>query len=102
VDEMVHAGPSSPLTSIVCILSWMGLQGCRPAKTGHCCLEVPYQMDNPFLERAKVRLYGALSTDGAVGVPVHWGKWDQMAFKVPFQLQPFCCSQFCSTPLELI
>jgi len=26
---------------------------------------------------------GALSTDGAVGVPVHCREWDLMAFKVP-------------------
>ena len=32
---------------------------------------------------------GALSTDGAVGVPVHCREWDQMAFKGPFQLKPF-------------
>ena len=34
----------------------------------------------------QVRLEGALSTDGAVGVPVHCREWDQMAFKGPFQL----------------
>jgi len=28
-------------------------------------------MDAPFLEPLKVRLDGALSTDGAVGVPAH-------------------------------
>ena len=32
---------------------------------------------------------GALSTDGAVGVPVQCRQWDQMAFGHPFQLQPF-------------
>jgi len=32
---------------------------------------------------------GALSTDGAVGVPVHCRELDLMAFKGPFQLKPF-------------
>jgi len=32
---------------------------------------------------------GAVSTAGAVGVPVHCGQWEQMAFGGPFQLQPF-------------
>ena len=39
----------------------------------------------PSLETPKVRLDGALSTDGAVGVPVHCREWDQMDFKGPFQ-----------------
>ena len=43
----------------------------------------------PSLQTAKVRLDGALSTDGAVGVPVQYRQWDQMAFKGPFQLKPF-------------
>ena len=34
----------------------------------------------------------ALSTYGAVGVSVHCGKWDQMAFKGFFQLKQFCGS----------
>ena len=33
--------------------------------------------------------WGALSTDGAVGVPAHCRGLDQMAFKGPFQLEPF-------------
>jgi len=37
----------------------------------------------PSLQAGKVRLDGALSTDGAVGVPVHCREWDQMACKVP-------------------
>ena len=32
---------------------------------------------------------GAVSTDGAEGVCVHCGEWDQKAFGGPFQLQPF-------------
>jgi len=32
---------------------------------------------------------GALSTDGAVGAPVHCRGLDQMAFKDPFQLKCF-------------
>ena len=39
----------------------------------------------PSLQTPKVRLDGALSTDGAVGVPVQG--LDQMAFKGPFQLK---------------
>ena len=37
------------------------------------------------LQTAKVRLDGALSTDGAVGIPVQCREWDQMASKGPFQ-----------------
>ena len=33
---------------------------------------------------------GAVSTDGAVGVSVPCGQWDPMAFRGPFQLNPFC------------
>ena len=32
----------------------------------------------------------ALSTDGAVGVPVHCRGWHQVAVGGPFQLKPFC------------
>jgi len=32
---------------------------------------------------------GAVSTDGAVGVPAQCREWDQMAFRGPFQLKPF-------------
>ena len=32
---------------------------------------------------------GAVSTDGAVGVPVHCREWDAMAFKGPFQFKLF-------------
>ena len=32
---------------------------------------------------AKVRLDGAVSTDGAVGVPVQCREWDQTALKGP-------------------
>jgi len=38
------------------------------------------------LQTTKFRLDGALSTDGAVGVPVHCRGWDPMAFKGSFQL----------------
>jgi len=34
----------------------------------------------------------AVSTDGAVGARVHCRQWDQMAFKGPFFLKPFCDS----------
>ena len=37
----------------------------------------------------------AVSTDGAVGVPVHSGHWDQMASGDPFQLKLFCDSMGC-------
>ena len=43
----------------------------------------------PSLQAPKVRQDGALSTDGAVGVPVQRREWDQMAYKGPFQLKPF-------------
>ena len=33
-----------------------------------------------------------VSTDGAVGLPVHCRQWDQMASGGPFQLKPFCDS----------
>ena len=35
---------------------------------------------------------GALSTDGAMNIPVHCGEWDWKDFKGPFQLKPFCDS----------
>ena len=41
----------------------------------------------PSLQTAKVRLDGAVSTDGAVGVPVQCRELDQVAFKGPFQLK---------------
>lgn len=40
----------------------------------------------PRMETAKFRLDGALSTGGAVGVPVHCKVLDQTAFKGPFQI----------------
>ena len=40
--------------------------------------------------RRDIRLDRALSTDGALGVPIHCGEWDQMAFNGPFQLRKFC------------
>ena len=46
------------------------------------------------LQTAKVRLDGALSTDGAVGVPAHCRQLDLVAFKGPFQLKPFYDSAF--------
>lgn len=46
----------------------------------------------PSLETSKVRVDGALGTDGAVGVPVHCREWDHMALKGPFQLKSFCVS----------
>jgi len=46
-------------------------------------------VDAPSLVTAKVRLDGALSTAGAVGVPVHSREWHQVAFGGPFQLKPF-------------
>ena len=39
------------------------------------------------LQTAKVRLDGAVSTDGAVGVPAQCREWDQTAFKGPFRLK---------------
>ena len=52
----------------------------------------------PPLQTAKVRLDGALSTDGAVGVSVHCRKWEQMAFKSPFQLKHFYDSMAAGFP----
>ena len=43
----------------------------------------------PSLQTAKVRLDGALSTAGAVAVPVHCREWHQAAFGGPFQPKPF-------------
>ena len=48
--------------------------------------------DAPPLHTPKVRLDGAVSTDGAVGIPVHRRGSDQMAFKGPFHLKPPCDS----------
>ena len=45
--------------------------------------------DAPSLQTAELRLDGALSTAGAVGVPTQCRGRNQMAFKDPFQLQPF-------------
>jgi len=41
----------------------------------------------PSLQTAKVRLDGALSTAGAVAVPVHCRERHQAAFGGPFQLR---------------
>jgi len=41
---------------------------------------------------AKVRLDGAVRTDGAGVVPVQCREWDQSALKGPFQLKLFCDS----------
>jgi len=41
----------------------------------------------PSLQTAKVRLDGALSTAGAVAVPVHCREWHQAAFGGPFHLK---------------
>jgi len=46
-------------------------------------------MGAPSLETAKVRLDGALSTDGAVGVPVECRELGQMASEGPFHLKRF-------------
>jgi len=43
----------------------------------------------PSLQTAKVRLDGAVSTDGAVGVPVHCRGLDWMAFEGCYQLKQF-------------
>ena len=43
----------------------------------------------PSLQTAKVRLDGALSTAGAVAVPVHCREWHQAAFEGPFRLKLF-------------
>ena len=43
----------------------------------------------PSLQTAKVRLDGALSTAGAVAVPVHCREWHQVASEGPFQLESF-------------
>ncbi len=42
----------------------------------------------PSLQTAKVRLDGALSTAGAVAVPVHCREWHQAASEGPFQIKP--------------
>jgi len=44
----------------------------------------------PSLGTPKVRLDGALSTDGAVGVPVHCREVELHGFKRLFQLKQFC------------
>jgi len=44
-------------------------------------VDVPAR-NHPNMETAKVRLDGALSTDRAVGVPLHCRELDQVAFKV--------------------
>jgi len=43
----------------------------------------------PSLQTAKGRLDGALSTAGAVAVPVHCREWHQAASEGPFQPKPF-------------
>jgi len=42
-------------------------------------------------QTAKVRLEGALSTDGAMGIPVQCRGLDRTAFKGPFQLNSMIC-----------
>ena len=41
----------------------------------------------PSLQTAKVRLDGTVSTDGAVGVPMHCRGLEWMAFRGHFQLK---------------
>ena len=48
----------------------------------------------PSLQTAEVRGW-AVSTDGAVGVPMHCREGDQMALKGPFQPKPFYGSVTC-------
>ena len=55
------------------------------------CTGCPERWWCPISETAKVRGW-ALSTDGAVGVPVHCREGDQMALKGLFQLRPFSSS----------
>ena len=43
----------------------------------------------PSLHTPTVRLDGALSTDGAVGVSAQCREWDHTAFRGPFQPKPF-------------
>ena len=46
-------------------------------------------VDAPSLQILRVRLDGALSTDGAVGVPFQCRELNKMTFKGPFQLKWF-------------
>ena len=46
-------------------------------------------MGAPSLQTPTVGLDEAVSTDGAVGVPVQCREWDQMALKGPLQFKPF-------------
>ena len=48
----------------------------------------------PSLQTAKVRLDGALSTAGAVAVPVHCREWHQVASEGLFLLKPSCDVMF--------
>jgi len=52
-------------------------------------------VDDLSLQTPKVRLDGALSTDGDMGVPVQCRELGQIAFKGSFQLKPFCDPTSC-------
>ena len=52
----------------------------------------------PSLQTAKVRLDGALSTDGAVGVPVQCREWDRWPLRVPSISRDWTCES-CFYPL---
>ena len=58
--------------------------------TGTGC---PERLWCPIPAGSQGEAVGALSTDGAVGVPVHCREWDQLAFNDSFQLKRFCDSQ---------
>ena len=54
-------------------------------------------VDAPSLQTLQVRLDGALSTDGAVGVSAHCRELDLMICKGLFQLKQFCDSMSSSS-----
>ena len=54
-------------------------------KSGEALAWVDLGMWCPIPADSQSRAGWALSTDGAVGVPVHCREWDLVAFKSPFQ-----------------
>jgi len=81
---------SQPLINTAVTLVNLLCRGCfqqSPASSKPCTGEGRL---SPIPADSQGQAGGALSTDGAVGVPVHCREWDLMAFRGPFQFKPFC------------
>lgn len=60
-----------------------------PVRVVRGLCKLPRELVVPIPVHPQGQAWGAVSTDGAVGVPVHCRQWDQMAFGGTFQLKQF-------------